>query len=107
MKHGMIVRSKLEFLYYPDAILIPVKAVQVTDTGPRVLVLNEENGTQVVSIRDINPISIQGSKIFIRGGLNQGDRLVIAGWKGLVGGEKVNVLVEDGNFIKSDSETKE
>ena len=107
LKHGMIVRSKLEFLYYPDAILIPVKAIQVTDTGPRVLVLNEENGTQVVSIRDINPISIQGSKIFIRGGLNQGDRLVIAGWKGLVGGEKVNVLVEDGNFIKSDSETKE
>jgi RND family efflux transporter MFP subunit len=107
LKHGMIVRSKLEFLYYPDAILIPVKAVQVTDTGPRVLVLNEENGTQIVNIRDINPISIQGSKIFIRGGLKQGDRLVIAGWKGLVGGEKVNVLVEDGNFIKLDSETKE
>jgi len=100
LKHGIIARSKIEYLFYSDAIIIPVKAVQVTDEGPRVLVVNEKAGHHVVSIRDINPISIHGSRVFIRGGLSKGDRLVIAGWKGLVGGERVNILVEDGNFIK-------
>ncbi len=106
LKHGIIARSKIEYLYYPDAVIIPIKAVQVTDAGPRVLVVDEKNGAQVVSIRDINPISIHGSKIFIKGGLKKGDRLVLAGWKGLVGGEKVNVLVEDGNFIKPAAKTQ-
>jgi len=107
LKHGIIARSIIEYLYYPDAVIIPVKAVQVTDAGPRVLVVNKKEGDQVVSIRDINPISIHGSNIFIKGDLKKGDRLVVAGWKGLVGGEKVNVLVEDGNFIKSDIAIKE
>ncbi len=107
LKHGLIARSKIEYLYYPNAIIIPVKAVQVTDVGPRVLVVNEKDGAQIVTIRDINPISIHGSNIFIKGGLKKGDRLVVAGWKGLVGGEKVNILVEDGNFIKPVIETKE
>jgi len=100
LKHGIIARSKIEYLVYPDAVIIPVKAVQVSDVGPRVLVVDNINGAQVVSVRDIKPVSIHGSKVFIRGGLKQGDRLIVAGWKGLVGGEKVNVLVEDGNFIK-------
>lgn len=107
LKHGMIVRSKLEYLTYPDAVVIPIKAVQFTDAGPRVLVVKEENGAKVVSAQDINPISIQGSNLFIRGGVNPGDRLVVAGWKGLVGGEKVNVLLQDGHFIKPDSGLKE
>jgi RND family efflux transporter MFP subunit len=100
LKHGIIARSKIEYLYYPDAIIIPIRAVQVTDAGPRVLVVSETAGEQIVGFRDIKPVSIHGSKTFISAGLNQGDRLIVAGWKGLVGGEKVNVLVEDGKFVK-------
>ncbi|MCP4109510.1 MAG: efflux RND transporter periplasmic adaptor subunit [Desulfobacteraceae bacterium] len=100
LKHGMIVRSKIEYLYYPDAVIIPVKAIQVTDTGPRVLVVEETDGAHLVHTRNIEPISIHESNLLIRSGLARGERLVIAGWKGLVGGEKVNILVEDGNFIK-------
>ena len=97
LKHGLIARSRIDYLYYPDAIIIPIKAIQVTDAGPRVLVVENRNGAEIVSSRSIKPVSIHGSKAFIRGGLAAGDRLVIAGWEGLVG-ETVNVLIEDGEF---------
>ncbi len=104
LKHGIIARSRIEYLFYPTAIIIPVKAVQVTDAGPRVLVVEEISGEQIVNSRDIKPVSIHGSNVFVRGGIKTGDRLIVAGWKGLVGGEAVNVLVEDGKFIKSGKE---
>jgi RND family efflux transporter MFP subunit len=100
LKHGLIVRSKIEYLYYPEALMIPVKAIQVTDVGPRVLVAEKENGVEVAVLKDIKPVSIHGSKALIRDGLKKGDRLIVAGWKGLVGGEKINILVENGVFKK-------
>lgn len=103
LKHGIIARSTIEYLYYPDAVIIPVKAIQVTDVGPRVLVVEEKNGDQTANIRDIKPVSIHGSNVLIKGGLQQGDRLIVAGWKGMVGGEQVNVLVEDGIFKKPET----
>ncbi|MBU2648937.1 efflux RND transporter periplasmic adaptor subunit [bacterium] len=104
LKQGLIVRGRIEYLIYPDGIVIPVKAIQVTDEGPRSLVVEKEDGAEIVRSRVITPVSIHGSNVFIRGGLQAGDRLVVAGWKGLVGGEKVNVLVEDGKFKKLSSE---
>ena len=98
LRHGVIARGKVSYLYYPRAILIPAKAIQVTDVGPRVLVVEASKGRQIVAVRDIEPNSIRGSKILIGKGLGEGDRLVVTGWKGLVGGEEVNVLVEDGRF---------
>lgn len=106
LKHGVIVRGRIEYLYYPDAVIIPVKAVQVTDAGPRVLVVEKTAEGQVVRTRNIEPISIHKGNVLVRRGLTQGDRLVIAGWKGLVGGEDVNILVEDGQFIKSAPQTE-
>ena len=100
LKHGLIVRSRIEYLYYPEALIIPVKAIQVTDVGPRVLVVKKDNGVDVAALKDINPVSIHGSNALIRSGLKQGDRLIVAGWKGLVGGEKINILVENGVFKK-------
>ncbi|MCP4298518.1 MAG: efflux RND transporter periplasmic adaptor subunit [Proteobacteria bacterium] len=100
IKHGLIARSKIEYLYYPNAIMIPVKAIQVTDVGPRILVVESENNEETAVLKDIKPVSIQGSRALIRGGLQQGDRLIVAGWKGLVGGEKINILVDNGVFKK-------
>lgn len=100
LKHGIIVRSRIEYLYYPDAVIIPVKAVQVTDAGPRVLVVENTADGDVVRTRDIYPTSIHEGNVLIRSGLVRGDHLVVAGWKGLVGGEKVNILVRDGDFLK-------
>ncbi len=105
LKHGIIARGKIEYLYYPQAIIIPVKAVQVTDAGPRVLVVEEIDGIELVRIRDIEPLSIKGNEVLIGRGLSKGDRLIVSGWKGLVGGEAVNVLFEDGRFITQNPET--
>lgn len=104
LKHGLIARSRIEYLVYPKAMIIPLKAIQVTDAGPRVLILKAENGEKRVQSRDIEPVSIHGSEVFVSSGLRPGEQLVIAGWKGLVGGEQVNVLVEDGQFIKPASQ---
>jgi RND family efflux transporter MFP subunit len=98
LRHGMIARGKIEYLYYPQAIVIPVKSVQVTDEGPRVLVVKAEKGVQRVHVREIEPISIRKDQLLIGRGLAQGDRLIITGWKGLVAGETVNVLLENGLF---------
>ncbi len=100
LKHGLIVRSRIEYLYYPNAVTIPVKSIQVTDIGPQVLVVEESDGSKIVKSKNIEPISIHGSNVLVQAGLVQGDRLIVAGWKGLVGGEKVNILVDDGKFIK-------
>ena len=107
LKHGIIVRSKIEYLFYPDAVIIPVKAIQVTDAGPRVLVVEKTDGAWIVRTRNIEPISIHGSNLLIKSGLTRGERLIVAGWKGLVGGETVNILVEDGNFVKPATGKKE
>jgi HlyD family secretion protein len=98
LKHGLIARSKIEYLYYPEAIIIPVKAIQVTDAGPKVFIVESRDDHLVSAVRDIEPVSIHGSRTFIRKGLKKNDRLIIAGWKGLVGGEKIHILVEDGIF---------
>ena len=39
------------------------------------------------------------SALLVLGGLRAGDRLIVAGWKGLVAGQEVNVIVEDGVFV--------
>lgn len=99
LKHGIIARGKIEYLHYPHAILIPAKSIQVTDIGPRVLVVESEGGKRRVRVRDIEPLSIHESEILIGKGLHRGDKLVVSGWKGLVGGEEVHVLVEDGRLM--------
>ncbi len=98
LRHGMIARGRIDYLYYPEAIIIPVKAVQVTDEGPRVMTVETINGREIIRARDIEPISVDGANLLVGKGLAAGKRLVVAGWKGLVAGEEVNVIVEDGRF---------
>jgi membrane fusion protein (multidrug efflux system) len=99
LKHGVIARGRIEYLTYPEAIVIPVKAVQVTDAGPRVMVVELADGVNVARARDIEPASISDDELLVLGGLRAGDRLIVAGWKGLVAGQEVNVIVEDGVFV--------
>ena len=106
LRHGFIARGQIEYLHYPKAIVIPLKAVQVTDEGPRVLVAAKIDGAERVEVRDIEAISIRGDKLLIGSGLASGDRLIVAGWKGLVSGEPVNVIVEDGRFTTGGGEAQ-
>jgi hypothetical protein len=64
------------------------------------------DGTERVEVRDIEAVSIRGDKLLIGSGLGSGDRLIVAGWKGLVSGEPVNVLVDDGRFTTGEGEAQ-
>jgi RND family efflux transporter MFP subunit len=105
LRHGIIAQGRIEYLFYPRAIVIPIKAVQVTDEGPRVLIVERKADAQVVRAREIDPVSVRGDKLLTAKGLNSGDRLVVSGWKGLVDGERVHVLIEDGRFVTSSKNT--
>jgi len=96
LKHGVLVRGRLAYLTYPEAIVIPMRSVQVTDAGPRVMVVVREEGREVARVRTIQPASVQGDSLLVLAGLEQGERLIVSGWKGLVSGEVVQVLRENG-----------
>ncbi len=98
LRQGMIAEGRISFLHYEAAVIVPISAVQVTDEGPQVLVVEGANGAKAVSARMIEPLSISGDSVHIGSGLVEGDKLVIRGWKGIVPGEKVNVVVEDGKL---------
>jgi RND family efflux transporter MFP subunit len=106
IRHGLIGRGRIEYLYYPEAIVIPVRAAQVTDEGPRVLLAEDVDGIARVATRDIEAVSIRGDQILVGSGLKPQDRLIVAGWKGLVPGEAVNVLVADGQFLNGGGAVK-
>ncbi len=101
LKEGMIASARIDYLRYPAAITVPLRAVVVADAGPRVLVIENRNGTDTVVVKDIEPLSIQEDQILVRRGLAEADRLVIKGGKGVINGEAVTVIVEDG-ILKDD-----
>lgn len=96
LKEGMIARARIQYLRYPHAIVIPLKAVQVSDVGPRVLVVEDRDGASFAMVRDIEPISISGDQLLVGGGLEPGDQLVVSGGKGVMHGEEVRVIKSDG-----------
>ena len=96
LKQGMIVQAHIAYLLYPDAIVIPLQAVQVADTGPRVLVVSQKDGANFAHVREIEPVSIKGDTVLVARGIKPGDQLVIAGGKGVMNGEEVQVIMADG-----------
>ncbi|MHB8764822.1 MAG: efflux RND transporter periplasmic adaptor subunit, partial [Deferrisomatales bacterium] len=98
LRQGMIGQARIEYLTYPEAIVIPVAAVQMTDAGPRVLVVERTGNGEVVRVRDITPASVSQDELLVLQGLAEGERLIVAGWKGLVAGEEVGVVVADGVY---------
>ncbi|MBT3375994.1 MAG: efflux RND transporter periplasmic adaptor subunit [Lentisphaerae bacterium] len=96
LKQGMIAQAHIDYLLYRAAIVIPLRAILVADVGPRVLVVEEQNGGDVAQVRDIQPISINGEDVLVSGGVDAGDRVIVAGGKGVMNGEQVNVIMSDG-----------
>lgn len=106
LKQGMIARAHIDYLLYPAAIVIPLRAIVVADVGPRVLVVEQHEGREVVRIRDIQPISIRGEDVLVAEGVSAGDRVIVAGGKGVMNGEEVKVIMSDG-VIQMDSLTED
>lgn len=130
LKHGILATAKIRYLTYEQAIVVPMSCIQVTDRGPRVLVIEEkpavednviynipntyewiavgtqqvlipviENKRSIARVRSIVPITIQKDSVLVSGELQAGDRLIISGWKGVMNGEEVNVVVRDGELL--------
>ncbi len=102
LREGLLGLAEIQFLVYPEAIVVPLRAIRVTDEGPRAVVVEEKEGKDVAAIRSIEPISIQADQVLVRNGLTSGDRLVVSGGKGVVHGEEVRVLVSDGKVQVDD-----
>ncbi len=99
LREGMIVRAHLEFLRYSQALVLPVRAVQMSEVGPRVLVVEQREGRQFAAVRDIEPISVRGDDLLIGGGVEVGDWLLTVGGRGVIDGEEVRVLAVDGEPV--------
>lgn len=96
LRQGIIARAEVKFLKYPDAIVIPLRAVQVADSGPRVLIaVEQQDGALAAEVRDIDQISIDNDRILIGSGLKAGELLVTAGGKGVLHGDPVKIIVKD------------
>lgn len=134
LKQGIIVKARLGFLAYNDALIVPLPSLVVTDSGIRVLVVEKKqeeatvdaqaSGEQKENVeeksdgpnkkaifraraRTVIPVSIQKENVLVRGNLKRGDQVIIAGGKGVVDGEQVNVLVVDGQLVAPVAEKPE
>jgi RND family efflux transporter MFP subunit len=107
LKQGMIVRARIRYLRYPQAIVIPLQSVQVTDKGPRVLVVEKRETGQIAYARDIRPISIMENGVLVADSLRAGERLVISGGKGVMNGEEVKVIMSDGVVVSQEIPVKQ
>lgn len=103
-REGLLGMAEIQFLVYPDAIVVPLRAIRVTDDGPRAVVVEEEDGKDLAAVRNIEPISIQADQVLVRDGLKAEERLVVSGGKGVVHGEEVRVLVSDGKVRTDEGE---
>jgi len=101
LKDGIVGRADIAFLHYPDAVVIPVSSVQVTDKGARVFVIEERAGENIALSRPVEPISVSEDELHVGKGLAEGDLIVVSGWKGVVSGEEVNIVVKDGELMGS------
>lgn len=99
LRQGVLARAEIELLSFPEAMVIPLKAVQVSEMGPRVFVAVERDGKLTAEVRDIEPASISNGELLINSGLVPGDKLIVAGHRGLVQGETVHAIREDGKLL--------
>lgn len=87
LKPGMIARAAVVRKTYPNAITVPLFSV-VTRDGQR-FVFVENGGT--ASMRPVTIGFFQSEFVHIIDGLNDGDRLIVAGQRELSDGDRVEV----------------
>jgi RND family efflux transporter MFP subunit len=107
LRAGIIGRATIDFLTYDNAIVIPLAAIQVADVGPRALVVTEEDGKTIAHVRDIEPVSIRNDQVLVQKGLENGESLIVAGGKGVLDGEQVNVVMANGQIIDHTDDQKD
>jgi len=91
LRSGQIVLVRLTRRILKDAILIPLLAVIPMEDSKAVYVVNSTKAER----REVELGFIKGDSVQVTGGLELGDRLIIAGHRFVAPGQKVNVVSEN------------
>ncbi|WP_093392257.1 efflux RND transporter periplasmic adaptor subunit [Halopseudomonas xinjiangensis] len=83
---GQFVQARVLAGSRPSGILIPQRAVMMTNRGGSVMVLSEANEAQT---RQIQLGDMRGSAWVVRDGLEPGERIIVDGWQGVRSGSEV------------------
>ena len=73
---------------HENVFILPEETVTGTELGPIVFV--EKNG--IAEKRNVEIISRSDDKIAVRGGIEEGENLIVVGFQNLIDGEKVTVI---------------
>ena len=88
LRSGQIVRVRLTRQILKDAILIPLLAVIPMEEGMAVYVADSAQAER----REVQLGTIKGDRVQVTAGLEPGDKLIVAGHRFVVPGQKVNVV---------------
>jgi membrane fusion protein, multidrug efflux system len=88
LRPGMIARVILVRRAYPSAVVVPRDVLQERDQGPVAVVLEDDTAR----IRPVTLGAMQGDQVLVESGLQAGDWLIVSGHRGLVDGQRVQVV---------------
>jgi len=78
----------IEKTNYENVFVIPEETLTETDMGPAVFIA--KNG--IAEMRIVEVISRSKNEIAVKGGLEEGENLIIVGFQNLINGEKITVV---------------
>ena len=88
LRPGMIARVFLARRTYTSAVVVPRDVLQERDVGTVAVVLDDD----VARVRVVSLGAIQGDRVVVEEGLAAGDWLIVSGQRGLVDGQRVQVV---------------
>lgn len=86
---GQFVRARILAGTKPEGIVVPQRAVAVSQQGGTVLVVNGKN---IAEVRPVVLGDLQGAKWIVRNGLKPGDRVIVSGLQKVQPGKPVRIV---------------
>jgi len=87
LKPGMIAEARFVRESFPDSIMISLFSLISTDTERYTFVDDDGEARR----RDLEVGFLKGTKVFVRSGLQHGDRLIVVGHRDLRDGDRIDV----------------
>ena len=84
---GQFVRARIQAGTRPSGLIIPQRAVMITERGASVMVVSQDN---VASSRDIEVGDMRDGNWVVRSGLQPGERVIVEGWQNVRPGAPVS-----------------
>jgi membrane fusion protein, multidrug efflux system len=88
LRPGMIARVSLVRRAFASALVVPRDALQERDDGTVAVVLDGD----LARVRPVTLGATQGDRVLVEDGLTDGAWLIVSGHRGLVDGQRVNVV---------------